>query len=206
MPNTYLDHPAEDVLERFLLHRSDEQETDVVETHILACESCVTRLEALEIEIAATKLALQEFHKERVEKAVAKQQVTWRNWFTLPRLSMAGGVAALAIAIGLLPQFMHTGASPAEVNLTSYRGLESPVLPKDRPLDVHLNANGLSENRVAVELVNNDGKEIWQKIASVDQSRINLQVPKITESGANLLRVSDPATQSELREFSFEIK
>jgi hypothetical protein len=206
MPNTYLDHPAEEVLERFLLHRSDEQETDVVETHILACESCVTRLEALEIEIAATKLALQELHKERVEKAAAKQQVTSRTWFTLPRLSMAGGVAALAIGIGLLPQFMHTGASPAEINLVAYRSLESPVVPKDRPLEVHLNANGLSENRVKVELVTNDGKEIWQHVASVDQSRIDLEVPKITETGTYLFRVSDPANQSELREFSFEIK
>ncbi|MBV9268196.1 MAG: hypothetical protein JO061_18655 [Acidobacteriaceae bacterium] len=206
MPNTYLDHPAEDALERFLLHRSDEEETDVVETHILACESCVTRLEALEIELAAMKLALQEFHKEQVEKAVAKQQVTWRNWFTLPRLSMAGGVAALALGIAIAPQFVHTGASPADVNLVAYRGLESPVLPIDRPLSVHLNANGIAENRVKVELVSNNGKQVWQDIASVNQNRINIEVPKITQPGTYLFRVSDAGTQSELREFSFEIK
>jgi anti-sigma factor RsiW len=53
------DHPSEDSLERFLLNRCEVDELEIVETHIFACEACVTRLETLELTIEATKLALQ---------------------------------------------------------------------------------------------------------------------------------------------------
>ena len=42
----YLDHPNEEALERFLRNEVQESELETIETHILACESCVTRLEA----------------------------------------------------------------------------------------------------------------------------------------------------------------
>ena len=53
------DHPAEEALERFLLHHSRQEELELLEIHILGCEACVNRLEKLEPEIAATKLALE---------------------------------------------------------------------------------------------------------------------------------------------------
>ena len=59
----YLEHPTEEALERFLLHQSQEAEIEIVETHILACESCVERLEVLETHIAATKIALAELQR-----------------------------------------------------------------------------------------------------------------------------------------------
>jgi hypothetical protein len=49
---------TEEALERFLLHQSRDEELEVLESHILACESCVTRLEDLEVWLAVTKLAL----------------------------------------------------------------------------------------------------------------------------------------------------
>jgi hypothetical protein len=55
----YLDHPAEEVLERFLLSHCSENELCEVETHILHCEGCVARLELLELQITAFKLCLQ---------------------------------------------------------------------------------------------------------------------------------------------------
>ena len=54
-----LDHPAEQVLERFLLNHCSQNELCEVETHILHCEGCVARLELLELQITAFKLCLQ---------------------------------------------------------------------------------------------------------------------------------------------------
>ena len=52
-------HPSEEALERFLLHAVQGPELVQLEGHILACDSCVTRLEDIEIMLAATKLALR---------------------------------------------------------------------------------------------------------------------------------------------------
>jgi hypothetical protein len=209
MTNTYLEHPAEEVLERFLLQHSDEEELDVVETHILACESCVARLETLETQIAATKLALQNIHQQEVAKAVAKQPAPSRSWFTLPRLSMAGALAALAIGIGIAPQFMNRNAPVAQVSLVAYRGSETPTVPRDHQLDVHLNANDLNEDNVAVQLVDDRGSQLWKGNATVKQNEIDVNVPKISETGAHFFRIYAPATKGEgelLREFAFNVK
>ena len=54
----YLNHPCEDALERFLMDRCFDNELAYVEMHILCCESCVTRLEELALEMAVIRLCL----------------------------------------------------------------------------------------------------------------------------------------------------
>ena len=66
---TYLDHPAEEVLERFLLNHCPENELCEVETHILYCGNCMLRLELLEIEITAFRRCLQEMLNRQFRKA-----------------------------------------------------------------------------------------------------------------------------------------
>src|SRR5437868_15481827 len=88
MRSTYLDHPTEDALERLLLHQSREEELEVLEAHILACESCVTRLENLEVWLATTKLALNENLYQQSIKATANERPSWRrSWFTVRNFS-----------------------------------------------------------------------------------------------------------------------
>jgi anti-sigma factor RsiW len=205
MLDPYLDHPAEDALERFLLHQCEEEELELVETHILACESCVTRLETLELQITATKLALQQLENERITREAAKQRHSWKQWFTLPTLSWAAGAACLAVALLVAPKFV-----PTDVNLSAYRGLENPVVPEGRPLDLHLNTTDLSEGRVQVELVNGDGSELWKGTTEIKHDQAEVRVPKITESGAHFLRLYTPAQGNTdntlLREFAFQVQ
>jgi hypothetical protein len=209
--NNYLDHPGEEVLERFILHRSGEEELEVVETHILACESCVTRLEGLEIEIAATKLALREMKmREAAQSQVAAaQKVSWRSWFTLPRLSMAGGLAAIALVVMIAPQLRNGNAAMAQVTLSAYRGQETTVAPKAKPLHVVLNAADLTEGNLVVELVDAVGKREWKGTTTVRQDRAVVDLPKIAEPGNYYFRLyaTQPPGQGELlREFSFQVK
>ena len=209
MRNTFIEHPAEEILERFLLQNSEEEELDTVESHILACESCVTRLETLEFHLAATKLALQDMHQQEVAKAFARQSAPSRGWFTLSRLSVAGAVATLAIGIGIAPQFMTHDSPVSEVSLVASRGFETPSVPIQHQLSVHLNASYLNENKVAVQLVDGRGSQLWKTTAAVTQDAIEVHVPRINETGAHFFRVYAPSTNGEgelLREFAFNVK
>lgn len=216
MTDPYLDHPNEEALERFLRNEAQESELETIESHILACESCVTRLEALEVELAAVKVACRELEAERIRKEAVRRR-SWRDWFTLPALSWAGAAVVVALGITVVPQFL-----PRDVNLTASRGLEtgmtlSPcgtleaaVVPEGRPLDLHLKADDLPEGRVNLEIVNGVGKRVWQGASIIKQQQANVVVPRITTAGAYFLRLYNPTqTGSEpdvLREFRFEVR
>lgn len=211
MTNTYLDHPAEDALERYLMHRSDEQEIELVETHTLACDSCVARLEALEIQIAAMKVALQELHQQQVAKAYARSQSPWRQWLTAPRLSLAGAALALVLGIGITtPRLLNHNGAEDQVSLADYRGLESPSVRRDHALDVKLNARGLATQQLAVKLVDSTGNEIWRGNSTIHDGSAEVKVPALQASGAYFFRLYGPSTASSegdlLREFAFKVQ
>src|SRR3954452_7292149 len=138
MNDSYRDHPGEEALERFLLHQCSENELELVETHVLACESCVEQLETLELDLAATKIALQHLEAAPPRTQMAKAAGAWKSWFTIPRLSLAGGVAAVACGAILL-------SGPPDIALTGYRGTETAIVAEWRPLHMHLNAADLTE-------------------------------------------------------------
>src|SRR3954462_1974771 len=141
-------HPTEETLEKFLLHRMQDEELETTETHILACDSCVARLEAMEIQLEATKIALAEFHKETVEKNFAAAKSPRWAWLKVPTLSLAGAGAALAIALAIVPQF-----TTVERSVSAVMGSEVTTIPAGRPLLLHLNAKDLHEEKVSVQVV-----------------------------------------------------
>jgi anti-sigma factor RsiW len=208
MQQPELQHPTEDTLESYLLHRMQEDELETTETHILACDSCVARLEAMEIQLEATKMALAEFHKETVENnyaAAAQKNSRWA-WLKLPTLSLAGAGAALAVALAIVPQF-----SPIERSVNAVMGSEVTVIPANRPLLLHLNAKDLPEEQVAVQVVSADGNELWKGNSAVRNSTVDAKLPKFHEKGNYLVRLYGPAQSSSsegnlLREFSFAVE
>ena len=192
------DHPSEDALERFLLHQSSEDELEYVETHILACEACVENLEALELQINATKVALQYLEAEPPRKQMAKAAGVWKSWFTIPRLSFAGGFAALACAVIFF-------SIPRDAALTAYRGTETAIVSEWHPLHMHLNATDLSEGPVTVELVDRTGSQLWKGASAVRRDIVDVNLPRIMKSGPHFLRLY--TSQGELlREYAFEVK
>ncbi len=204
----YVDHPAEETLERFLLHQMQEEELESMETHILACDSCVARLEEMEIQIAATKMALAELHKETVAKNYAKQSHSRWSWFKSHSWSLAGATAALALTMAVVPRFVHV--SPFETEVSAYRGSETTIIPAGRPLVLHLNAKDLPAEPVRVEMVNAEGNLVWQGKDAINHDRINAKLPQIKTKGNYLLRLyaasKDGAPGDLLREFSFDVK
>lgn len=211
METTYLDHPSEEELERFLLHQSKEPEQEVIETHVLACESCVARLEALEVYISTAKLALKRFEAEEKLKQADKAEHPFRQWLTGKRLSWAGAAALLAVGIAFIPNVVHRSAGSAvEVNLSAYRGLESPFVPSNRTLHMRLNTPDLPDGPFGVEIVTSNGTQLWSGTTAIRKEQAVISVPAIPQSGAYYLRLYAPvkgtAQGDLLKEFAFRTR
>lgn len=207
-PKNLVHHPAEEALERYLLHQSSDTEVEAVETHIMACENCVAQLEQLDFQICVTKLALQELHQERVARSYSKEQAQPKRWWSLAGLPVAGALAmAAAVVLSVLPHAHRNVAPVANIQLTAYRGLESKVLPKDCPLHITLNSEGLTGDTARVTMVDSDGVEIWNHVASIRNNVVALDVPGIHSTGTHFLRLYAPGhTEDPLREFSVTVQ
>ncbi len=202
-----LEHPTEETLENFLLHRMQDEELEATETHILACDSCVARLETLEIQLEATKIALAELHKQTVEDnyyAAAKSS-RWA-WLKVPSLSLAGAGAAVAIALTVIPQF-----TTVERSVSAVMGSEITTIPAGHPLLLHLNAKDLPAEKVSVEVVSADGTEVWKGNSAIHDSTVDAKLPKFKDKGNYLIRLYAPGENASsegnlLREFSFTVE
>lgn len=203
MNGPYQDHPHEDALERFLLNQSEEEELEIVETHILACESCVTRLETLEFNLAATKLALTNLQAEQAAKLAqpTTSRTSWLSWLTMPRLSFAGaGLAACALAFALV-------SVPREVDVLANRGNETTVVSQWLPLHLHLDARDLPTGPVDVDVVDPNGGRVWRGQSTIEGDKLEVKTGRLTSAGNYFVRVfpkNDPA--QELREYSITAK
>jgi transposase len=203
MNEPYREHPNEEALERFLLNMSSEEEREILETHVLACEYCVDQLETLETQIAATRLALRNLLARPPTKRLVDRFGRWRAWFTIPKLSFAAAGVAMAAGAILF-------SIPRDVSMTAYRGLETAIVSEGRPLHMHLNAAGLTSDRIAIELVDRRGSIVWKGNATIRHDTVDVTLPRITQSGPYFLRLySAPqhgAEASLLREFAFEAR
>lgn len=210
MQNSYLDHPAEEALERFLLHQCPDEELESVEIHILGCGSCVSRLEALETHIADLRIGFEELQREQAVAVAAKQHRSWKTWFTVPNLAWAGAAGAVVIGLAVTPQLLRHPAPLAEVSLVSYRGSEVTSVPEGRPLHVHLNATDLPEGAAVVELVNDTGAELWQRGAQIRHDAVDIVAPQINQPGSYFVRLyaagQDNRPGEMLREFALQAK
>jgi anti-sigma factor RsiW len=209
MTCSYLDHPSEEALERFLLHHAQEDELERVETHILSCDACVTRLEELEIQLAAAKLALREVSQER-KPAAAKERRSGNNWFTFRTLSWTGAVAALAVTVTVAPRFVSRTPAAVDVSLSATRGSGAEAVPLGRALHLHLNAPDIANGPVQVVMVDANGSEIWKRAAKAQDDHVDVTVPRLDQPGGHFLRLysvsTDHTPRDLLREFPLEVK
>jgi len=219
-------HPTEDALERFLLQRAEEHELETLETHILACDACIARLEALELQISDLKAALAISEEERLVKET-QPAAPRKNWFSLPNLSWAGAAfAAVALMLTLGPSLMRSPGNPgktagelatidfsrcasSDVNLSACRGIDNALLPVGRPLALRLATTDIPAGLVNVQVVNGSGSAVWQGQTQVANERAEVRLPQINQPGAYFLRFYAPSAGAEhelLREFRFAVK
>ena len=180
-----------------------------MESHILACDSCVSRLEELEIQMGAVKLALRELIAEPKAEKVPRS-FSFKPQFAFRSLAWAGAVGALALAVTLTPRFMSRPFSPVEVSLAANRGSGSPSVPQGKPLHLHLSAQDIANGPVRVVIVQGDGSEVWKCAAKAQNDQVDVSAPKIDRTGTHFLRIysvrQDNSAGDLLREFPFEVR
>lgn len=208
--NSYSEHPDEEVLERYVLRQTGEQELEALETHILACEACVTRLENLELEITAMRRALQQIESRQEAPVAVSAERGWRRWFAVPTLSWAGAVAAVALGVAFVPQLLQHHPAAADFSLSAYRGMETVVVPENRPLQLTLNANDLPEGAAAVSVVDGNGIQVWHGSGRIENHRISVFIPRIGHAGPHFVRLylaaSSQSQPELLREFAIDVR
>jgi len=201
MNDHYRGHPDEESLERFLLNRASDVELEALETHILDCEHCVEALKNLEIEIAATRLALIQL--EAAQKILNRPAKGRSGWLASPRLCFS---ASVSIAAGALILF----CIPRDVTIMAYREAEPAVVTRGRPLKIHLKGEGLPAGPVAAELTDAIGAVLWRGPAVARDDKVELRLPRITKAGAHILRLyslpNDGAKAQLLREFALNVR
>lgn len=193
----HIQHPDEDTLERFVLSRCREDELEVVETHILGCESCVERLEALEGEILDVKAGAELYLQGMQKQPKTRWNLNWNfKWFAVPAFSMAAAAAALVC---------FTFVTPHDVNLAAYRGSEVATVPQGHTLRMHLNARDLPAGPVTVEVVNDQGAETWKGSSTVAADQVKVEIPALHGSSEYFVRLEDKQGEL-LREFAIQPK
>jgi hypothetical protein len=207
---TSFDHPTDEMLERLLLHRSQNSEREVLESHMLACPSCLVRVEDLQDQITATKLALQKIKTKRAARAASSAQLARLKQLAPPILLSSLALAVLTVGLFLIPHGVQENGSIAKVSLSVYRDSEHAVLPQGRPAHVTIDAADVPDGPVLIEIVNPLGAEIWRGHATVFREKAEILAPPITHIGVYLLRLYPPGTRQEkseiLTEFVFHVK
>jgi hypothetical protein len=197
MTDSYLDHPTEDALERYLLHTATETELETIETHFLACEACVTRLEALTEEVAVMKTALSNL---QAKTAPTTSPSFWRKWFTIPNLSFAGAAAAVILAVTAAPSFV-----PAQITLSAHRDANVTLVPEGRPLAIDLKGE-LPDGVAKVEVLKGTGASVWSGTATDHNNEAHVSVPRLKQKGIYFIRLYAPGQAGEDRQLSQEFQ
>ncbi|MBV8071720.1 MAG: hypothetical protein JO270_17550 [Acidobacteriaceae bacterium] len=195
MSGNLTDHPSEDALERFILNRCEQDELEIVETHVIGCESCVARLEILEEELLNIKTGGELFLKHSLSKT-QKLDRSWIRFFSIPAFALATAAAALICVSTMVPR---------DVTLSAFRGSEIAPVPEWHRLRIHLNARDLAPGPVKVELVDDQGVQRWHGESSVAADQVQVDMPAIRRSGEHFIRLEDQQGEL-LREFAIQAK
>jgi hypothetical protein len=203
----HADHSTDDLLEEFLFGRLPEHVLEIVETHVLACESCVARVEALEAHIATMKLALADARLHESANTRQLRRSVW-HWLSLPTVAWATAAALLALCLSL-PQLPPHRTPRPEVILHAYRGSETAVVPLHRSVVLRMDALDLPADDISVQIVDVYGTEAWTGRTSVKHERAEVILPPQPKTGTYFLRLYRPSSSSTdvslLREFEFEV-
>lgn len=198
------------------MNRCENVELELVETHILACESCVTRLEILESEISHMKEVLQDWQARQTlvaEKQTSVEdkqlQPSWwsrlSDMLTMPKLAWAGAMAVVALGLALVPQMRTGTGAVAEASLSAVRGKEMVMVPRDRQVRLHLNASELATGSVRIEVVDQDETPLWTGQRTLQGGATDVVVPPIHETGPCFARLYS-GEGNLLHEFSFDVR
>lgn len=197
-------HAEDDQLEKYAMGALAEEESAMVEEHLLICPECQDRLSETDRYIYAMRSAAAELRREPETRRWALLDFTQWRW---PALAAAFGVLAIAVGIGIQHDILRRGDVPVAVALRATRGADSlnASAPSKQPLELSLDLTGLRDlPSYRVELVGARGETMLQASVRPSDSKLVVTVDKRLPAGTYFARIYTPAGQL-LREYGLQL-
>jgi hypothetical protein len=193
-------HGTEEQIERYLLGNLSGLELAALEEHLLICESCRERTESAEAFAMAMRDAL---NLDAQSPQPVATRMNWLAWPGRPAFQLA---AAFVVILAALAIFWGRGSGlPAVANLqlTATRG-EMPSVKPARELDLALTGAPSDGGPFRVELVNAQGRKVWDSLADSEGDAVLVKVSSRLQPGDYFVRLY-AADGPMLHEYGFRV-
>ena len=209
-------HLREEILEEYSFGRLNDQDSEVVEEHYLACSICQHALEAVEDDIhtVRTAFATSALHPPARTLAFWERVAWWLEgaWRSHQPALLATCLAVLTVA-ALATYGWRSGLATSSISspvlLASYRGAEASQMakaPAGRPLDLRMNRTDVPDpEHCRLEVVNAMGVPQWSGKVTVNGSQLLAEVPQRLRAGQYWVRIYT-SDNTLLREFGLRLE
>jgi hypothetical protein len=179
-------HPPEEVLERYAMSRTDPEQTERIEEHILFCSECRDALDEADRWVAIMKCALPEPDNPSFVRSILSRLARFVSlelrdgtgrfsWSLASASRMALAFAGLALLILLPARALVTAFAPQQqVALVAMRGADPRMeAVAGRPFRFILDVPGQEVSNQPgnrLEIVSSSGIEVWSCALSVSKT------------------------------------
>jgi hypothetical protein len=203
---------SEEEVEEFLFHRLSGYTRELVEEHLLYCQSCLNRVEHEEGLVNVLRDACGGIEAEDLERSFTKRD---RPLWRVPRWSGIGvpvlAIALVGVAIVLAPGMRWQTGPAAQVALQVERGSAlggGSQVPADRSLLLTAQIEGLPAlDRYILSLVDANGRQVEEHLVAAPRSTAVSAEFKPHVKGQYWVRLYTPdASRELLREYSILLR
>lgn len=174
-------HPPEEILERYAMGRTTEEESERVEDHVFFCRDCQKALDQsthwVELMKAAAGPSATVAAASPSTAAPPAARKWWQGpfWTRIPAPAYAGAFAAIAMIYLAAPANQTSGGAslrqPQSISLSAMRGNDLRVeIAANAPTQLTFD-EGEDLNGSHASIVTADGAEIWSGAVQVQQVR-----------------------------------
>jgi len=208
-------HLSEELLERYAMGASSEEETAQADEHLILCPDCQDKLQEVDDFVKAFRIAAPKLRSE----AGARQTRGGRFADKLARLFGAGFLRPMPVAgalavvvLGVLVVSMDPrqplGGQDRVVELRSFRNEAVATAYASDNLTLKMDTGGLVPSAAyRVEIADVWGTVIWRGLSRVEDGAHIVRPGKLGEPGLYWIRVlQDDAGKALLREYGLEIR
>ena len=201
-------HFDEERLESYSLGSSDEEESALIEEHLLWCGQCTSKLEEIDRCTRAMKTAAARIREEDRQTAQAPVRGGWlAGWLRHPFPAWGASIlvaAGLVVGIGVMQRPQKPG-TPIDVTLETLRGEETGAVQAGHALNLHLDNRGLPEtHEYRLEIVDEVGSRVWDGTGTWVGDCLLASVAKSFRPGTYFVRVLKEGSEP-LREYKLSV-
>jgi hypothetical protein len=194
-------HESDDSLELYALGRLSDSEVEQIEEHLFLCDSCRDRMD----NVGVFALAMREELGTQPAPAATKGF----NWNFLnsmqPRFALAGALAAVVLALGIL--WMSGGvrlAPSASLQLQAMRG-DMKSVGVARELELTLSDAPRSGGPFRLEIVDASGGSVWTGAPELKAAGLGVRVANRLSPGVYFARLYSASGQL-VHEYGFRVQ